>query len=106
MDFISPQEEVNFSMDDNMIDVILGIRPEFLSLNQNKKLKSSSLKLKPLFFETNGYDQFYFFENKEGGKDLVARLLPEEKIVLEKEVDLYFDIQKVTLFNAKTSRRL
>ena len=106
MDFIISEEEANFSIDDNMMDVILGIRPEFLSLNQNKKSKSSPLKLKPLFFETNGYDQFYFFENKDGGKEVVARLLPEEKIVLEKEVDLYFDIKKVTFFNAKTSRRL
>ena len=106
IDFIIKQSEAGFSLNDDMMDVILGVRPEFLSLKTNQNLSITSLKLRPLFYETNGYDQFYFFENKEEGKEIVARLLPEEKITLNQEIDLFFDFKKATLFNSNTGQRL
>tara|TARA_B100000029_G_scaffold56623_1_gene51263 strand:- start:351 stop:1445 length:1095 start_codon:yes stop_codon:yes gene_type:complete len=99
---IGPQD-YTISEDFSSKDVILGIRPEYLSL---KKQDTPPIKLKPLFKETNGFDQFIFFENKNKGREIVARLLPNDEIILQEETPLYFDIKKISLFDQQTGIRL
>ena len=44
IDFIIKENEADFSIEDDMMDVILGVRPEFLSLKSNQKNECTSLK--------------------------------------------------------------
>ena len=97
----------NYKFKDNFInnkEVILGLRPEYISdkIEKNKHIKKISLE--PSIIETTGFDKnvtFNFGEN-----EIIGRFSPNSGIELNVRYDTYFNLSQVSLFDKETEIRL
>ena len=83
--------------------VMLGIRPEHISIRQHSE-QSAEYDLHPALIELTGYDQnvtFDFF-----GSEIVARLPRNANVRVGERTRLYLDLAEVSIFDRESGRRI
>ena len=89
--------ENNFS--DNQ-KVVLGLRPEYISNIENEV----KLRLKPTIIETTGFDKNVTFEF--AGNEIIGRFTPNSGVELNQEINVYFDLSSMSIFDKKSELRI
>ena len=100
-----PIDNYNFKANDNLNnkEVFFGIRPEhifFKKLNEN----DFEITLRADLSEYIGHEQIMTFDYD--NQEILAKFPSTIKTELSKETKLYFDLTKVSLFDAKTEERV
>ena len=104
--FITADKSLSFNLDakfEKLLDkeVVIGIRPEHFSEIENRGIK---LNVKIDLIEQMGNEAFIHFEiNK---KNMIARLPPKEKYSKGELINLFFDINKLIIFDKETGNRI
>ena len=84
--------------------VFLGLRPEYISNIQNDNKLSSKISLQPTIIETTGFDKNVTFDFAE--TEIIGRFTPNSGVELNKEIDVYFDLSQISIFDKQTELRL
>ena len=87
------------------LKVVLGLRPEYVSNMQNNDNRNlSKISLKPTIIETTGFDKNVTFDF--ANTEIIGRFTPNSGVELNKEIDVYFDLPKISIFDEQTELRL
>ena len=84
-------------------DVVLGVRPEHVSLAETKDA-GATVEAETLFIEPMGADTLVWF--RLGRQRVAARLDPHTARSISARVRLAFDLDRASLFDSATGRRL
>ena len=87
----------------NNKEVYFGIRPEHIhykKINEN----DFEIKLKAELSEYIGHEQIVTFNYS--NQETLAKFASTIKIDLNKEINLYFDLSQISLFDRNTERRI
>jgi len=100
-----PVETYNFLKKDNQNDreVLFGIRPEHMYLSKNNK-NDYQIQLKTILSEYIGHEQIITFNYF--GQELVGKFSSSVDIPMEKNFNLFFDLDQISIFDKKTGERL
>ena len=95
----------NFTNKDNNHnrEVLFGIRPEHMYLNKNNK-NDYQIELKTILSEYIGHEQIITFNYY--GQELVGKFSSSVDIPMEKNFNLFFDLDQISIFDKKTGERL
>ena len=88
-----------FEFNDNQ-EVVMGLRPEYISNIENEK----KIVLEPIIIETTGFDKNVTFDFAD--TEIIGRFTPNSGVELNKEIDVYFDLSQISVFDKKTELRL
>ena len=84
---------------------VLGLRPEYISNIQNSDNKHpSKISLQPTIIETTGFDKNVTFDF--ANTEIIGRFTPNSGVELNKEIDVYFDLSQISIFDKQTELRL
>ncbi len=84
-------------------EIVLGIRPEHISVQKHSE-QAQPFELEPTLVELTGYDQnvtFNFF-----GSEIVGRMPRTTKVALGQPLSLFLDINEASLFDRATGKRI
>ena len=84
-------------------EVLLGIRPEHIYLNKCSK-NEYEISLKTSLSEYIGHEQIITFNCFE--QELLGKFPSSNNIVMNKEVNLFFDLDQISIFDKKTEKRV
>ena len=100
-----PVETYNFLKKDNQNgkEVLFGIRPEHMHLRKNNK-SDYQIELKTILSEYIGHEQIITFNYF--GQELVGKFSSSVDIPMEKNFNLFFDLNQISIFDKKTGERL
>jgi multiple sugar transport system ATP-binding protein len=100
-----PVETYNFLKKDNQNgkEVLFGIRPEHMHLSKNNK-SDYQIELKTILSEYIGHEQIITFNYF--GQELVGKFSSSVDIPMEKNFNLFFDLNQISIFDKKTGERL
>jgi len=100
-----PVETYNFlkKNNQNAREVLFGIRPEHMYLSKNNK-NDYQIELKTILSEYIGHEQIITFNYF--GQELVGKFSSSVDIRMEKNFNLFFDLDQISIFDKKTGERL
>jgi multiple sugar transport system ATP-binding protein len=110
--FVPENENINFDISkydfhDNFHEgqeVILGLRPEYLSSIKNSENVSINLMMRPSIIETTGFDKNVTFNF--ANTEIIGRFSPNSGVSLDSDIDVCFDLSNVSIFDKKTELRI
>jgi multiple sugar transport system ATP-binding protein len=100
-----PVDSYNFINKDshNSREVLFGIRPEHMYLSKNNK-NDYQIELKTILSEYIGHEQIITFNYYH--QELVGKFSSSIDIAMEKDFNLFFDLDQISIFDKKTGERL
>ncbi len=87
----------------NNQEVLFGVRPEHMYLSKNSK-NEYEIKLKTILSEYIGHEQIITFNYF--GQELLGKFPSSNNIPIDKELNLFFDLDQISLFDQQTEERL
>ena len=78
----------------------MGLSPEYISNIENEK----KIVLEPIIIETTGFDKNVTFDFAD--TEIIGRFTPNSGVELNKEIDVYFDLSQISIFDKQTELRL
>ena len=87
----------------NNQEVLFGIRPEHMYLSKSSK-NEHEMKLKTILSEYIGHEQIITFNYF--GQELLGKFPSSSNIPMNKELNLFFDLDQISLFDQLTEERL
>jgi multiple sugar transport system ATP-binding protein len=84
-------------------EVLFGIRPEHMYLSKSNK-NEYEISLKTSLSEYIGHEQIITFNCF--GQELLGKFPSSNNIMMNKEVNLFFDIDQISIFDKQTEERL
>jgi multiple sugar transport system ATP-binding protein len=84
-------------------EVLFGIRPEHMYLNKSNK-NEYEMSLKTSLSEYIGHEQIITFNCF--GQELLGKFPSSNNIMMNKEVNLFFDIDQISIFDKQTEERI
>ena len=88
----------------NSQEVIFGVRPEHMYLSNNNLKNQYQIRLKTILSEYIGHEQIITFNYF--GQELLGKFPSSNNIEMNKELNLFFDLDQISLFDLKTEERL
>lgn len=87
-------------------EIILGLRPEHISLVEEKKSlgKMTKMKVNVEVVEPMGNEVYVYFSMKKKSDQFIARLSTEHEPKVGKQIDLNFDMSRAHFFDAATEK--
>ncbi len=99
---VSSYNFINKNIRNNQ-EVLFGIRPEHIYLSKTNK-NEYEIKLKTILNEYIGHEQIITFNYF--GQELLGKFNSSVNIPMNKEFNLFFDIDQVSIFDKETEQRL
>ena len=87
----------------NNQEVLFGVRPEHMYLSKSSK-NEHEMKLKTILSEYIGHEQIITFNYF--GQELLGKFPSSSNIPMNKELNLFFDLDQISLFDQLTEERL
>ena len=84
-------------------EVYFGIRPEHIYYKKNNE-EDFEIKLKADLSEYIGYEQIITFNYS--NQEILAKFPSTKKILINKEINLYFDLTQISLFDKNSKERI
>ena len=87
-------------------EVILGVRPEYITSNatEHQGVASMNLKLTPKLMETTGFDQHVLFDFC--GGEIAGRFSSKIEVVINQPQTVHIDLSTISIFDGKSERRI
>ena len=101
-----PLDKYNFKDSNNSKNeklIYLGIRPEHIYIDKNNN-DNFQINAKSELVEYIGHEQIVTFNYS--NQEILAKFASTIKIDLNKEINLYFDLSQISLFDRNTERRI
>ena len=86
--------------------ILVGIRPEHISINNDNSSVGSFLSAKLYIKENLGHEIYYHFNSKNDNSDIIVRTVSEMDVVKNHEYKLLIDSEKMHFFDAENGNKI